>query len=241
VKVWQPGSHLSMQRGAEVDDWSWRRTAHRIATLARLAANYKLRTTLAIVTLLAATLTSLAPPYLAKLALDDGIRADDYRRLVDVVILFVAAGLLNWAASSAQTYFTGWTGERILADLRDKLFRHLQRLSLGFYERNRAGVLISRLTNDVEALDQLVTDGVTSLFQNTLILVGSAAILFALDWKLALADEIVVLSDGRIAARGSHEELIVTSPVYREIYEHGLLERQFADAVESRAAVEEVA
>jgi len=176
-----------MQRGAEVDDWSWRRTAHRIATLARLAANYKLRTTLAIVTLLAATLTSLAPPYLAKLALDDGIRADDYRRLVDVVILFVAAGVLNWAASSAQTYFTGWTGERILADLRDKLFRHLQRLSLGFYERNRAGVLISRLTNDVEALDQLVTDGVTSLFQNTLILVGSAAILFALDWKLALA------------------------------------------------------
>ena len=189
MKVWQPGSHLSMQRGAEVDDWSWRRTAHRIATLARLAANYKLRTTLAIVTLLAATLTSLAPPYLAKLALDDGIRADDYRRLVDVVILFVAAGLLNWAASSAQTYFTGWTGERILADLRDKLFRHLQRLSLGFYERNRAGVLISRLTNDVEALDQLVTDGVTSLIQNTLLLVGTAIVLFFLDVKLALHGE----------------------------------------------------
>jgi ATP-binding cassette subfamily B protein len=176
-----------MQRGAEVDDWSWRRTMHRIATLARLTARYKVRTTLAIVTLLAATLTSLAPPYLAKLALDDGIRADDYRRLVEVVILFVAAGVLNWLASSAQTYFTGWTGERVLADLRDKLFRHLQRLSLGFYERNRAGVLISRLTNDVDALDQLVTDGVTSLFQNTLILVGSAVILFALDWKLALA------------------------------------------------------
>ena len=68
----------------------------------------------------------------------------------------------------AQTYFTGWTGERILADLRNKLFRHLQRLSLGYFERNRAGVVISRLTNDVEALDQLVTDGVTSLFQNTL-------------------------------------------------------------------------
>ena len=47
MRVWQPGSHLSMQRGAEVDDWSWRRTAHRVATLARLAARYKLRTTLA--------------------------------------------------------------------------------------------------------------------------------------------------------------------------------------------------
>ena len=69
---------------------------------------------------------------------------------------------------TSQTYFTGWIGERILADLRNQLFRHLQRLSLGFYERNRAGVIISRLTNDVEALDQLVTDGVTSLVQNTL-------------------------------------------------------------------------
>ena len=86
----------------------------------------------------------------------------------------------------AQTYFTGWTGERILADLRNKLFRHLQRLSLGFYERNRAGVVISRLTNDVEALDQLVTDGVSSLFQNSLLLVGTAIILFVLDWRLAL-------------------------------------------------------
>jgi ATP-binding cassette subfamily B protein len=181
-----------MQRGAEVEDWSWRRTARRISTLARLTSRYKLRTTLAVVTLLAATLTSLAPPYLAKLALDDGIRSQDYRRLVEVVILFIAAGALNWFMSSAQTYFTGWTGERILADLRNKLFRHLQRLSLGFYERNRAGVLISRLTNDVDALDQLVTDGVTSLFQNTLILIGTAAILFALDWKLALATLLVL-------------------------------------------------
>ena len=69
---------------------------------------------------------------------------------------------LDLAHGYAQTYFTGWTGERILADLRNTLFRHLQRLSLGFYERNRAGVIISRLTNDVEALDQLVTDGVTT-------------------------------------------------------------------------------
>jgi ABC-type multidrug transport system fused ATPase/permease subunit len=187
MRVWQPGSHLTMQRGAEVADWSWRRTARRVSTLARLAAPYKLRTTLAVATLLAATFTSLAPPYLAKLALDDGIRQQAYRTLVYIVVAFLVAGVLNWMMSAAQTYFTGWTGERILADLRNKLFRHLQGLSLGFYERNRAGVLISRLTNDVEALDQLVTDGVTSLFQNTLILIGSAGILFWLDWKLALA------------------------------------------------------
>jgi ABC-type multidrug transport system fused ATPase/permease subunit len=187
VRVHQPGSHLTRVRGAEVDDWSWRATARRISTLARLTAPYKARTALAIFFLLLATAISLAPPYLAKLAIDHGIRRHDAAALWTIVAFFVAAGLGTIATSSAQTYFTGWTGERILADLRNKLFRHLQRLSLGFYERNRAGVLISRLTNDVEALDQLVTDGVTSLVQNSLTLLGTAIILFFLDWRLALA------------------------------------------------------
>jgi ABC-type multidrug transport system fused ATPase/permease subunit len=192
VRVWQPGSHLTVQRGAEVDDWSWRRTARRVSTLARLTAPYRGRTALAVGSLLAATLTGLAPPYLAKLAIDDGIRGDDLGLLGVLIALLVAAGLLNLLTSSAQTYFTGWTGERILADLRNRLFGHLQRLSLGYYERNRAGAIISRLTNDVDALDQLVTDGVTSLVQNTLLLGGSAVILFVLDWRLALATLSVV-------------------------------------------------
>jgi ABC-type multidrug transport system fused ATPase/permease subunit len=187
VKVWQPGSHLTAQRGAEVNDWSWARTARRVSTLARLTAPYRLRTGLAVASLVAATLTALAPPFLAKLAIDDGISEGDLGHLTLIVVLFVAAGLANLGTSAAQTYFTGWTGERILADLRNKLFGHLQRLSLGYFERNRAGVIISRLTNDVDALDQLVTDGVTSLFQNSLLLVGSAVILFFLDWRLALA------------------------------------------------------
>ena len=187
MRVWQPGGHLTMARGATVEDWSWRRTVRRVSTLARLAAPYRLRTGLALASLAAATATGLAPPYLAKLALDEGIHNENFRLLVLVVVAFLVSGVLNLAASSAQTYFTGWTGERILADLRNSLFRHLQRLSLGFFERNRAGVIISRITNDVEALDQLVTDGVTTLFQSTLILAGSAVILFVLDWRLALA------------------------------------------------------
>jgi len=187
VRVWQPGSHLMRERGAEVDDWSWRATARRVSTLARLTAPYKVRTTLAILSLLAATAASLVPPYLAKLAIDHGVLHGDLTQLWWIVAAFAAAGLATIGTSAAQTYFTGWTGERILADLRNMLFRHLQRLSLGFYERNRAGVIISRLTNDVEALDQLVTDGVTSLVQNTLTLLGSAIILFFLDWRLALA------------------------------------------------------
>src|SRR3989441_6392036 len=192
MKVWQPGTHLSSIKKVEVEDWSWRRTRRRIAELARLTKPYKVRTASSVVSLLAATATALAPPFLAKYAVDDGIRKHDLGLLWWIVGAFVLAGLLNWAMSYVQTYLTGWVGERILADLRIALFRHLQRLSLGFYERNRAGVIISRLTNDVEAIDQLVTDGVTSLVQNSLTLIGTAILLFVLDWRLALATLAVI-------------------------------------------------
>jgi ATP-binding cassette subfamily B protein len=187
VKVWQPGGHLSEERGGEVRDWSWRRTRRRIGLLARLTLPYKSRTALALATLLAYTLVALAPPYLAKLAIDEGIQTGDLSRLSWIVALFLGSALVALLLSAANTYLTGWVGERILADLRNTLFAHLERLSLGFYERNRAGVIISRITNDVEALDQLVTDGVTSLIQNTLLLAGTAVVLFLLDWRLALA------------------------------------------------------
>jgi ABC-type multidrug transport system fused ATPase/permease subunit len=192
MRVWQPGGHLTMQRGADVRDWSWQATVRRLRFLARYASRYRLRTTLAIVSLLLATATALIPPFLAKLAIDDGVRGGDLPLLTLLVALMIAAGLASLLTSSAQTYFTGWTGERILADLRNDLFRHLQRLSLGYYERNRAGVVISRLTNDVDALDQLVTEGVTTLVQSSLTLIGTAIILFFLDWKLALATVTVI-------------------------------------------------
>jgi ATP-binding cassette, subfamily B, bacterial len=192
MRVWQPGGHLMRERGAPVEDWSWERTRRRLGMLVRLTRPYRTRTLLSIVSLLLATATALAPPFLSKYALDDGIREHDLTKLWWIVAAFLAAGLLNWAMSYAQTYLTGWVGERILADLRNRLFDHLQRLSLGFFERNRAGVIISRITNDVEAIDQLVTDGVTSLVQNTLMLLGTAILLFVLDWRLALATLLVI-------------------------------------------------
>jgi ATP-binding cassette subfamily B protein len=191
MRVHQPGGHLTRGRGAAVDDWSWARSKRRLSALYRLARPYKGRTAVAIVSLLAATAVTLAPPYLVGRAVDE-VRHGKTSTLVWIVAAFVGAGVLGIVATYAQTYFTGWTGERMLADLRNIIFRHLQRLSLGFYERNRAGVIISRLTNDVEALDQLVTDGVTSLIQNTLTLVGTAVVLFFLDWRLALATMTVM-------------------------------------------------
>jgi ABC-type multidrug transport system fused ATPase/permease subunit len=186
VRVHQPGSHLMRGGRPAVDDWSWTQTRRRLRALYLLARPYKGRTALAITSLLGATAVALAPPYLVGRAVDE-VRRGDTHLLAWIVVAFLAAGVLGVAFTYGQTYFTGWTGERMLADLRRNLFRHLQRLSLGFYERNRAGVIISRLTNDVEALDQLVTDGVTSLVQNTLTLLGTAVLLFFLDWRLALA------------------------------------------------------
>ncbi|HET7137511.1 MAG TPA: ABC transporter ATP-binding protein [Gaiellaceae bacterium] len=186
MRVHQPGSHLTRGGRPQVDDWSWAQTKRRLTALYHLARPYKAQTLIAILSLLGATLAALAPPYLVGHATDE-VKNGSTDALVWLVVLFVAAGTLGILFTYGQTYFTGWTGERMLADLRNQLFRHLQRLSLGFYERNRAGVIISRLTNDVEALDQLVTDGVTSLVQNSLTLGLSAVVLLVLDWRLALA------------------------------------------------------
>jgi ABC-type multidrug transport system fused ATPase/permease subunit len=192
VKVWQYSSHLTDERGARVEDWSWRQTRKRLRVLARLARPYPGRTALAGVTLIAYTGVALLPPYLLKLAVDDGITPGDLEALTRIVVAFVIAGVAAFVLSGAQTYFTGWVGERALADLRIQLFRHLQRLSLGYYERNRTGAIVSRITNDVEALDLLVTDGVSSLVQNSLVLAGTVVVLFLLDWRLALATLIVL-------------------------------------------------
>jgi ABC-type multidrug transport system fused ATPase/permease subunit len=147
---------------------------------------YRAQVTLMLVALVVATAAGLAPPYLAGRAIDDGIRAGDSGALTVIVLVFLASALLYWGASYAQTYLVGWVGQRALQDLRERIYSHLQAMSIGFFTRNKPGVLISRLTNDVQALDSLVTDGVVTLISSTLTLGGVVVILLALDVPLAL-------------------------------------------------------
>jgi ATP-binding cassette subfamily B protein len=154
--------------------------------LSDLLRPYRGRVILAVLSLIAATAASLAPPYLAKLAIDDGITQGDAGALNLIVVAFVVSALLYWGATYLQTYLVGWVGQRALQDLRLRIFSHLQGQSIGFFSRNKTGVLISRLTNDIAALDQLVTDGVVTLFSSTLTLIGTVVILVLLDVKLAL-------------------------------------------------------
>jgi ABC-type multidrug transport system fused ATPase/permease subunit len=151
-----------------------------------LLAPYRTRVAMMFTALVIGTAASLAPAPLAKAAIDSGILKGDEGTLDLVVVLFLVSAVVVWAATYAQTYFVGWVGQRALADLRLQIFRHLQEMPVGFYERRPAGMLISRMTNDVEALDSLVTDTVVTLFQATLTLVGSVVILLLLDVKLAL-------------------------------------------------------
>jgi len=156
-------------------------------TLGRFARPYTRRAVVAAVTLLVATGASVAGPLAAKEVIDRGIRTGDYNRVVLWVAVFLVIVMAGWIATATQSYLTSWVGERILADIRIAVFAHVQRLDLGFFERTPAGVVISRLTNDVEAMNSMVTDGPTTLLQNTLTLIGSAIVLLVLDWRLALA------------------------------------------------------
>jgi ABC-type multidrug transport system fused ATPase/permease subunit len=154
--------------------------------LLQLIGPYRARSAAMLAALLVGTAASLAPPLLAKIAIDKGIARHDTTALALVVVAFLASALIVWAMTYAQTYLVGWVGQRVLADLRIRIFTHLQSLPIGFYESRPAGVLISRMTNDVEALDSLVTDSVVTLFQSGLTLIGTVVILLTLDVKLAL-------------------------------------------------------
>jgi len=171
--------------------------------LAELVAPYRWRFLAMLFSLVIATGAALAPAPLAKLAIDDGIARHDTGALDLIVVAFLVSAILYAVASYWQTYLVGWVGQRALQDLRLRLFAHLQTLSIGFYSRRRAGVIISRLTNDVEALDQLISDGLATLIQSGLTLIGVVVILIVLDPHLALLTFAVlpILLVGGIAFR----------------------------------------
>src|SRR3954469_9027056 len=171
--------------------------------LIALLRPYRTRVVLMLLALVIGTAATLAPPPLAKLAIDDGIVPGDLGKLDVIVAAFLGSALLYWACSYAQTWLVGWVGQRALQDLRLQIFEHLQRMPVGFYERVPAGVLISRMTNDVEALDSLVTDTVITLVSASLTLIGTIVILVVLDAELALLTFLIfpVMAAGSLAFR----------------------------------------
>jgi ATP-binding cassette subfamily B protein len=160
--------------------------ARKVRWMIGLLRPYRGRLILMFAALLVETGAGLAPPYLAGRAIDSGIQTGDLSALDLTVAAFLGAALLYAVGTYAETYLVGWVGTRALQDMRERLFSHIQAMSIGFFTRRSPGVLISRMTNDVEALNQLVTSGVVTIFNSTLTLVGVVVILLVLDVKLAL-------------------------------------------------------
>ena len=128
----------------------------------------------------------LLQPYLVKLAIDDYILARDWAGLGHIAALFAVSLAALYGLRVAQAYVTQLTGQRVIHGLRATLFAHLQSLDARFFDRNPVGRLMTRVLNDVEAINELFTSGVVSIFGDVLMLTGVVVIMLGMNWKLAL-------------------------------------------------------
>jgi ABC-type multidrug transport system fused ATPase/permease subunit len=161
-------------------------TGRQLRRLLPFARPYRAKIIVALLLTVVVALTGLATPALAQIGIDKGITVGNEKVLLLTVAAFVLIGVIGWGAGYAQTFLSSWIGERMLYDLRIKLFSHFMALELGYHERSPTGRSVSRLTSDIEQLNDLVTDGFTSVVVNTLTFIGVIVILFIYDWRLAL-------------------------------------------------------
>ena len=181
------GGMLGPVRDEEDEPRVSRRPRRNMRRLLPYFRPYRRRVIWTIILMLVVTAAGLAGPALAQVAIDDGISEGSVTALVVIVCVFVVIGLMGWIAGYWQSYLSSWVGERVLLDLRRQLFRHMMRLELGHHERTPTGRSVSRLTSDIQAVNQLVVEGATSLVINGLSLIGVIIILTVYDWKLAIA------------------------------------------------------
>lgn len=132
------------------------------------------------------SLTTLAGPYLVKLAIDTAIAGADTARLNLLVVIFVLTHAVNWGASFGHQYLMAVVGQKAIYRLRRQLFSHLQKLPFGFFDKQPVGKIMSRVTNDTEALNDLISTGFTHIVGDTLMLVGIIVIMLSENRKLAL-------------------------------------------------------
>ena len=118
--------------------------------------------------------------------LDRWLSSVPMKGIAQLSLLYVGTLVLSFLFEFLQTYYMQWTGQMVMFDLRSQIFRHLQRMHIGFYDRNPVGRLVTRVTSDVDALNEMFTAGVVSIFEDVFVLLGIIAIMMTMNWKLAL-------------------------------------------------------
>jgi len=141
---------------------------------------------LAFVAIIVGAGVSLAQPYLMKVAIDRHIATGELAGLNRLAVIYLTLLVVSFAAEYVQTWTMQLTGQRIMFDLRMGIYGHLQRLDLKYYDRNPVGRLMTRVTSDVDVLNDLFTSGVVTVFSDVLPLVGIMALMIWMNWRLAL-------------------------------------------------------
>src|SRR6266705_2950977 len=141
---------------------------------------------IALVTIVVGGIASLMQPYLIKVAIDRYIAARRMAGLDSLAALYLAVLVVSFAAEYVQTWTMQLTGQRIMFDLRMAIYAHLQRIDLQYYDRNPVGRLMTRVTSDVDALNDLFTSGVVTIFGDVFSLVGIMVVMIGMNWRLAL-------------------------------------------------------
>ena len=162
---------------------------------------YTVQVAFSLVAVITKAAADVAGPYLIKVAIDrymthtpspgtwwiaKHLSADAMTGVTQCAGLYLLALLVSYGLEFLQTYLMQWTGQRIMFDMRSQLFRHLQRMHVGFYDRNPVGRLVTRVTSDVDALNEMFTSGVLAIFEDVFVLIFIVIIMLRMSWPLAL-------------------------------------------------------
>jgi ATP-binding cassette subfamily B protein len=157
-----------------------------VARLAVFVAPYWRGLALAVALLFGAALTDIAPPLLVQRAIDGPIAEGRLDGLWLIFAIYALVLVANFALRYAHNYIINSVGQQVMLDMRVHIFRHIQRMSLGFFDRNPVGRLLTRITNDVDALNEFLTQGLVMILADLVTLVGIVGVMFYLNWRLAL-------------------------------------------------------
>jgi ATP-binding cassette subfamily B protein len=180
-----------MQGGVdEADRLDAEAARHLLRRAARMLRPYRRDTIVALAMVVLWTATTLAGPFLVRHGIDKGIKARDAGALDAAVIGYVVVAVISYVTYRFQVLLISRIGESFLRDLRLRVFDHLQRLSMPFYDREKAGVIVSRMTSDVDSMQELIQMGLLMFVSNGLLLTVSVVVLAAVSWKLLLVSVV---------------------------------------------------
>ena len=161
---------------------------------------YQWQVTIAIVSIILKSFADVLGPYLVKVAVDrylapvpsaasgiwNWLSPSPLHGIAQISTIYFGLLIFTFVLEFLQTYFMQWTGQKVMFDLRSQIFRHLQRMHVSFYDKNPVGRLVTRVTTDVDALNEMFTSGVVSIFEDFFVLAGILGIMLCMNWKLAL-------------------------------------------------------